>query len=134
VWRAGSLELCDVKSEDRVEDPDFQAEVRATGLACAEAGFGYRVLSEPDRQLLANVRWLAGFREPPADLDGERARMLAVLEAGPSTIADVLSGAIEVALARPVLMHLLWTGAVIVDVGVPLAHDSRVWLPLAAVA
>ena len=134
VWRAGSLEQCDVKSEDRVEDPDFQAEVRATGLACAEAGFGYRVLSEPDRQLLANVRWLAGFREPPADLDGERARMLAVLEAGPSTIADVLSGAIEVALARPVLMHLLWTGAVIVDVGVPLAHDSRVWLPLAAVA
>jgi hypothetical protein len=30
------------------------------------------VLSEPDRQLLMNVRWLAGFREPSADLDGER--------------------------------------------------------------
>ncbi|MGA2013451.1 MAG: TnsA-like heteromeric transposase endonuclease subunit [Solirubrobacteraceae bacterium] len=134
VWRAGIPELCDVKSEERVEDPDFQAQVRATGQACAEAGFGYRVLSEPDRQLLANVRWLVGFREPPTDLDGERARMLAVLEAGPSTIADVLSGAVEVALARPVLMHLLWTGAVIVDVGVPLASDSRVWLPLAVVA
>ena len=134
VWRAGIPELCDVKSEERVEDPDFQAQVRATGQACAEAGFGYRVLSEPDRQLLANHRWLVGFREPPTDLDGERARMLAVLEAGPSTIADVLSGAVEVALARPVLMHLLWTGAVIVDVGVPLASDSRVWLPLAVVA
>jgi hypothetical protein len=134
VWRAGIPELCDVKSEERVDDPEFQAQVRATGRACAEAGFGYRVLSEPDRQLLVNVRWLAGFREPPADLDGERARMLAVLAAGPSTIAEMLAGALEVALARPVLMHLLWTGAVIVDVGAPIEPDSRVWAPSIAVA
>ncbi len=74
-----------------------------------------------------NVRWLAGFREPPADLDGERARMLAVLAAGPSTIAELLSGALEVALARPVLMHLLWTGAVIGGCGRPdRAGQSRV--------
>lgn len=110
VWRRAGPELCDVKSEERVDHPDFQAQVRATGLACAEAGVGYRVLSEPDRQLLMNVRWLAGFREPPADLDGERARMLGVLAGGPSTIAELLSGAREVALARPVLMHVLWCG------------------------
>ena len=98
-WCGGARapELCDVKSEERLDDPDFQAQVEATGLACAEAGVGYRVLSEPDRQLLMNVRWLAGFREPPADPDGERARMLAVLAAGPCTIAELLSGAREVA-------------------------------------
>ncbi len=116
VWRAGIPELCDVKSEERVDDPEFLAQVRATGRACAEAGFGYRVLSEPDRQLLVNVRWLAGFREPPADPDGERARMLAVLAAGPSTIAELLSGACEPMLARPVLMHMLWAGDAMVDV------------------
>ena len=82
VWRAGTPELCDVKSVERLEDPEFVAQVRATGLACAEAGMGYRVLAEPDRQLLVNVRWLAGFRERPADPDGERARMLSVLAAG----------------------------------------------------
>ena len=60
VWRRAGPELCDVKSEQRVDHPDFQAQVRATGRACAEAGVGYRVLSEPDRQLLMNVRWLAG--------------------------------------------------------------------------
>ena len=65
VWRCRVPELCDVKSEERLEDPGFQAQVRATGQACAEAGIGYRVLSEPDRQLLVNVRWLAGFRDPP---------------------------------------------------------------------
>ena len=76
MWRDGTPELCDVKSEERLEDPVFRAQVEATGLACAEAGIGYRVLSEPDRQLLVNVRWLAGFRERPPDPDGERARML----------------------------------------------------------
>ena len=57
---APDAELCDVKSEERLEDPEFLAQVEATGRACAEAGFGYRVLSEPDPQLLVNVRWLAG--------------------------------------------------------------------------
>jgi hypothetical protein len=55
--------------------------------------------------------------------------MLAVLAAGPSTIAEVLSGACEVALARPVLMHMLWAGAALVDVGAPIDADSRVWVP-----
>ena len=56
MWRHGRPELCDVKSEERLADPDFQAQVHAIGRACAEAGVGYRVLSEPDRQLLMNVR------------------------------------------------------------------------------
>jgi hypothetical protein len=102
-------ELCDVKIEERVEDPLFQTQVEATGLACAEAGMGYRVLSEPDRQLLVNVRWLAGFRERPVDPDGERARMLSELATGSCTIGELLSGAREPMMARPVLMHLLWT-------------------------
>ena len=40
AWRAGNPELCDVKSDERVDDPGFLAQVRATGLACAEAGPG----------------------------------------------------------------------------------------------
>jgi hypothetical protein len=126
VWRAGTPELCDVKSVERLEDPEFVAQVRTTGLACAEAGMGYRVLAEPDRQLLVNVRWLAGFRERPADPDGERARMLSVLAAGPSTIGELLSGAREPMLARPVLMHLLWAGEALADLTEPIGDDSRV--------
>ena len=126
VWRAGTPELCDVKSNERLEDPRFLAQVQATGRACAEAGFGYRVLSEPDRQLLVNARWLAGFREPPPDPDGERARMLALLAAGPSTLCELMSGAVEPVLARPVLMHLLWRGMAMVDMTVPISEASRV--------
>ena len=130
VWRPGKPELCDVKSQERVEDPPFQAQVVATGLACAEAGIGYRVLSEPDRQLLANVRWLAGFRERPPDPDGERARMLARSAAGSCTIGELVSGAREPMLARPVLMNLLWAGDALLDVSAPIGEDSVVWARL----
>ena len=125
VWRAGTPELCDVKSEERLEDPVFLAQVEATGLACAEAGFGYRVLSEPDPQLLVNVRWLAGFRERPPDPDGERSRMLSVLAAGSLTISELLADAREAMLARPVLMHMLWAGDALADLSGPIDDDSR---------
>jgi len=126
VWRAGKPELCDVKSQERVENPTFQAQVEATGLACAEAGIGYRVLSEPDRQLLANVRWLAGFRERPPDPDGERARLLARSAIGSCTIAELVSGSREPMLARPLLMNLLWAGDALLDVSEPIGEDSVV--------
>jgi hypothetical protein len=125
VWRAGTPELCDVKSEERLEDPEFVAQVEATGLACAEASFGYRVLSEPDRQLLVNVRWLAGFRGRPADPDGERARMLSMLGVEARTVGALLGGAREPMLARPVLMHLLWTGEAVADLSQAVGEESR---------
>jgi hypothetical protein len=130
VWRHGGPELCDVKSTDRVDDPVFRAQVDATERACAEAGIAYRVLSEPDRQLLANVRWLAGFRERPPDPDGEHPRMLAIAAAGSCTIAELMSGAREPMLARPVLMNVLWAGDALVDVTVPIDEESAVWARL----
>ena len=126
VWRAGMPELCDVKSEERLEDPGFLAQVEGTGLACAEAGFGYRVLSEPDPQLLVNVRWLAGFRERPPDPDSERSRMLSVLAAGALTIGELLADAREVMLASPMLMHLLWAGDALADLSGPIDDDTIV--------
>ena len=119
--------MCDVKSEERVTDPAFRAQVEATRAACAGAGIGYRVLSEPDRQLLVNVRWLAGFRERPPDPDGERARMLSAMAAGSCTVGELLAGAREPVLARPVLMHLLWCGDALLDVTAPIEEDSVVW-------
>lgn len=127
VWRAGAPELCDVKTVERLEDPGFLAQVRAMELACAEASLGYRVLAEPDRQLLVNVRWLAGFRERPADGGADRMRMLSMLAIGASTVGELVSAAREPMLARPMLMHLLWAGEALADLSVPIGEDSRVW-------
>ena len=127
VWRAGAPELCDVKTVERLEDPGFVAQVRAMELACGEAGLGYRVLAEPDRQLLVNVRWLAGFRERPADPNAERTRMLSMLAIGASTVGELMSVVREPMLARPMLMHLLWAGEALADLSVPIGEDSCVW-------
>lgn len=115
-----------MKSEERLEDPVFRTQVEATGLACAEAGIGYRVLSEPDRQLLVNVRWLTGFRDRPPDPDGERSRMLSVLAAGSLTISELMSDAREAMLARPVLMHVLWAGDAFADVSDSIDDETVV--------
>src|SRR5438876_480966 len=96
-------------------------------MACAQAGFGYCVLSEPDRQLLVNARWLTGFRERPRDPDGERARMLSRLAAGGCAIGELLAGACEPMLARPVLMHMLWAGESLADLSGPITEDTMVW-------
>jgi hypothetical protein len=128
IWRGDGPELCDVKSEERLEDPGFEVQVRAMRMACAEARLGYRVLGEPEPQLLANVRWLTGFREPPPDPDGERARMLMALAVGPCTIFELLLRSPEPMLGRPVLMHLLWSGEVEADLRGPLREESHVRL------
>ena len=36
----------------------------ATELACAAVGWGYRLVDAPDPVVLANLRWLAGYRHP----------------------------------------------------------------------
>jgi len=64
---------------------------------------GYRVLSEPHRQLLMNARWTAGY-----------------------VSRQLLSGAREPTPARPVLMRMLWAGEGLVDVMLPIGEDSRV--------
>jgi len=132
VWRSEMSELCDVKSGERVADPAFQAQVQATSRACREAGISYRVLSEPDRRLLVNARWLAGFREPPPDPDGERARITSALRGGASTVRELLSGAREMALARPVLMHMLWAGDALIDPVLAIDAETRVRAPAGA--
>jgi hypothetical protein len=95
---------------------------------------GYRVLSEPDRQLLVNVRWLAGFRERPPDPDGEHARMVSALAISPRTIGGLLAEAREPALARPVLMHMLWSGDALIDLSEPVGEESSVWARLRVAA
>jgi len=127
VLRGGERPLlCDVKSEPRLDDPRFVAQRRACELACAEVGWEYRVLSEPDPQLLVNVRWLAGFRERPPDLDAERRRMLYSLDGGGQAIGELVAQATEPLLARPVLMNAIWEGAARVELSRPLAEASLV--------
>jgi hypothetical protein len=129
VWRLGRRPLlCDVKSRDGLASTRFKASRVATEAACREASWDYEVLSEPDEQLLANVRWLAGFRHAIPDPHDERQRMIAELRSESLTIEELLEDAAEPMLARPVLMGMLWRQEASVELGEPLEDTTLVWL------
>jgi hypothetical protein len=50
--------------------------------------------------------------------------MLSALPVGQRTIGELLSGAREPALARPVLMNLLWAGDARADLSGPIGDNS----------
>lgn len=101
-------------------------EARATDVAVVadaadQAGWSYRVLDRPDPTLIANVRWLAGYRHPrcsePSLIPAIRAKFATScpLVAGIADLGDPLA-------VRPTLFHLLWTGTLLADLQSSLLH------------
>ncbi|PZG43681.1 hypothetical protein C1I98_18180 [Spongiactinospora gelatinilytica] len=59
----GTAMVIDVRPDGRIGPDDAEA-FAATAAACESAGWGYRRVGELDQVLVANVRWLAGYRHP----------------------------------------------------------------------
>jgi len=124
----GGVTVVDVKAAWRLEDPKVAEQFAWTRAVCAERGLGFEVWSGCDRVLLENVRFLAGFRRGAligADL------VPAVLEAAasPVTVGEVeglLAAPDRRGLIRPVVLHLLWSGALRTDLSRVLGPASVV--------
>ncbi|HET6285835.1 MAG TPA: TnsA-like heteromeric transposase endonuclease subunit [Amycolatopsis sp.] len=120
----GSVRLLDVRAPERIKPRD-QAAFDTTRLACEQLGWGYEVAGPVPVVMLANLRWLAGYRHPRHDL-AETARHLRALFSRPQALmsgARVLGSPIAV---LPVLFHLLWTQQLRTDLTIPLGPDSMV--------
>ena len=59
----GTGVVVDVRPAAKVPPRDA-AVFATTGRACARVGWDYRLVHEPDPVVMANVRWLAGYRHP----------------------------------------------------------------------
>ena len=121
----GSGVVVDVRPADRVGPADA-VKFEATAAACAVVGnWSFRLVHELEPVLVANVRWLSGYRHPrhgDLDLGAALRRVFAdggALLAGVSQVADPLRG-------LPVLFHLLWRGGLIADLSVPLGDGTGV--------
>jgi hypothetical protein len=64
VHRDGGVTVVDVKPRARLSRPAVAEALAWSRGAIAGRGWGYEVWSEPDPQLLANVRFLAAYRRP----------------------------------------------------------------------
>lgn len=119
----GSALVLDVRSTDRIKPRD-QVAFDATLEACDALGWRYEVVGAPPEALLANVRWLAGYRHPRHLLPD----VAATLRAAFAAPAGLLDGAEEVGdpiAVLPVLFHLLWHRELHTDLDRPM-HPQAV--------
>lgn len=128
--RNSANRVIDVKPAERASKPDKKAVFEATQRACAVVGWDYEVVSEHDPVLLANVEWLSGFRRVPLMLEDIAP---AVVEAA-SVVSGrrfwelmcMFQGRVPEVLARPVVLHLLWTQVLRADLSTLLLEETIV--------
>jgi hypothetical protein len=122
----GSVLIVNVKPADRLGDERVADALAWAGRVFAERGWEHEVWSGADAQLLANVRFLAGYRR------GALLEPLIGVEVALRTDAVLTIAGAEAALRsagwaepRTVVLHLLWSGRLGADLDRPLSGDTE---------
>jgi len=119
-----SVVIVNVKPAEQLEVKRVAEALAWAGSVFAERGWEHEVWSGTDAQLLANVRFLAGYR---------RAALIAPVEIAafwpPGTVltiagAEATLGDVGVVDPRVVVLGLLWSGRLRADLRRPLRSDS----------
>ena len=126
VDTGGLATVVNVKPAERLADPEV-ADSLAWATELFEArGWRTETWSGLDEVTMANLRFLAGYRRTVV-IDPEALALVEEAVLPGDTIADVerrLDTRLERADLRPALLHLVWTGVLIVDLAVPLGLDA----------
>jgi hypothetical protein len=125
----GGLTVVDVKPRRRLGDDGVRFTFGWTAGLAERLGWGFEVFSEQEPGVLANVRFLSGYRRDrqfdPAVL--EEALSLA---GRPLPLADLEAAVAGVArswpAARAHVLHLVWSGRLRADLGRPLSGSTWV--------
>lgn len=124
----GTAVVVDVRPDDRINEAD-QNIFDATAELCGSVGWGYRRLGSLPNVYLANVRWLAGYRNPRCARDAESARSLDALGSDRRvSIAELIREVGDPVTVIPSLFHHLWKQRIGADLkNRPLHLNSIVW-------
>jgi hypothetical protein len=87
-------------------------------------GWSFRLVHEPDPVLVANVRWLSGYRHPRHDRPQVSGLLREVFTGGEELLAGAEAAGDPIGVL-PVLFHLVWPGDLLADVSVPV-HDATI--------
>lgn len=124
----GGVMVVDVKAAWRLSDPAVVEQFAWAEKICAAHGFGFEVWSGCDRVLLENVRFLAGYRRAEL-ISAHLVPLVLAAAASPVKICDLERGLCAPewrGLVRPVVLHLLWSGALRADLLRVLDADMAV--------
>lgn len=132
----GQVTVVDVKAAHRRDNPQVRALMEWTRRVVALRGWGFEEWYGASRVRLDNVRFLAGYRRRSTiDADVIPLVLDAVRDgAGDgASIAEVTRSVtavdtnVPVAVTRPVILHLLWSGELECDLARPLGTATVVW-------
>lgn len=127
VTRTRRTLLIDVKTVDALALPSVTETLSWSRLAVQGRGWDYEVWTGAPDLLLANVCFLSGFRNVKRSytelLDDARDAAHPGMTFEEAVSAMGARG-IHEALARPALLHLLWSGWLTVDLSEPIDGDS----------
>ena len=119
--------VVNVKPAERLSNRKVADALAWAGEVFANRGWGHEIWSGVDAQLLANVRFLAGYRRAvlldPQVLDGARQRLRGRLRLADAEEALTAAG---LEPARHVLLHLVWSGFLRADLSGSLDSSTMV--------
>jgi hypothetical protein len=128
LHECGTVRVVDVKPCHRLRNPDVAAVFAWTERLVAARGWVFEVWSGAEEHLVANVRFLAGYRRgavvceqllPVAlDLAGSCATI--------GALEHALTGVASPLLVRPVVLRLVWSGRLVADLTRPLGRDTSI--------
>lgn len=121
----GTAIVVDCRPEDRRGEPRDREAFAAARQASEAAGWEYRLAGGCDPVLVANVRWLAGYRHPRHRVPGIAARLLEAA-AGPVPLMGLAALAGDPLAVLPVLFHLLWRHELEAGLLIPLHPGAEV--------
>jgi hypothetical protein len=122
----GLVTVVNVKPSDRLADPKVAESLAWAAELFRARGWRPETWSGLDEVTMANLRFLAGYRRTVV-INPEALTLVEEAVRPGDTIADVecrLGKKLETSDLRPAILHLVWTGALIVDLAVPLSRDA----------
>jgi hypothetical protein len=124
----GSVTVVEVKPMRSVRDPQVVAVTEWARRTLGQRGWAFEVWSGTDAVLLANIRYLSGYRRS-LTIDSSALNHVVGCIGGESTIASLehtAQGDYPVRLLRPAILHLLWCGVLSADLTEPLSASTPI--------
>ena len=120
----GSSVVVDCRPAERRTARDV-AKFDVSAAVCARLGWEYRLVGALDPTMVANVRWLAGYRHPRHDV-AQVVRLLCESFAAPTPLMAGTAAVGDPIAVLPVLFHLLWRQELGADLSSPLHPETLV--------
>lgn len=121
----GSVTVWDARPPEK-QDDDFQAKSIVTRRACERVGWRYRVFAGTTVTERMNMLWLHGFRRRPSWAPHFEDQIKQLAGHGDTTVGALLSADDGTGELKTVVWHMLWKGALHIDMTVPWTLQTPV--------